>query len=800
MDQVKLDAILNNSIATIINSAGIITFSSDSFCTLSGYKHEELIGQNISIIYTDRHDPLLEDFMWNTIRRGLTWKGEVKHKNKQGEFFWVDLSLIPITDSTTGEAQYIAIYNDISQQKELIKTLKQRSQRQGIISVLGQLANNINQSQLFIEQAIATLTGALDMDMGVVLKNDDSHIAHFIASTEPKLLQHEKQIDLSQNNTLWGYTYNIKNELSFNDISNESNFTLPECLSTFTYQSGISIVFGENKSPYGLISLFKHSTENITYDDIFFAKMVGNLIYDVITRLDIKHALIKEKELTSKYLNTAEVMILVLDNNCNITLANQKTSQVLGLSQQQLIGQNWVEKFIPESRKRDEKHYYQKLLKDGIKEEKTSSESIIYDSHGQRRQIKWNHTLLTDDNNHISGIINAGEDITELLNAEKKQRHLQKELYQAQKMEAIGMITGGITHDFNNILASILGFSNLALERFAHDKDSKLAIYLNEIDKAGRKARDIITQIQNFSHNDKSDIKPENIASLVNSILIMLRSAIPSSMEFEQCIDDNLPPAIIRPDKFNQVIMHLLINARNATHNRGKIKLSVTEQNNFSAQCSSCKEYFSGHYIEINITDNGDGLTEEQINNIFSNSENNTTGLAIVHRIIHESNAHMLIESAIGMGTQLRLFFEVASHHNEYQTQQSTALVKPEPNTHFMIVDDENSVASFLGEFINTIGCLSTVFTDPTLALKAMQNSPHDYDILITDQTMPSLCGDELIQEIRKLNASIPVILCTGNNDHINAELVHKLDIQALLHKPFEKEDLLNSISQLLQT
>ena len=796
MDQLAFDAVLNNIIATTMDSSGTIIFASDGFCRLSGYPRETLIGANISIIQTEHHDRTHHDFIWKTIKNGHTWKGECKNKNKHGEFFWVDLSIIPITHSVTGEAQYISIYNDISQQKSLIKTLQQRSQRQGIMSILGQLANNTNQSQLFIEQAIATLTATLNMDMGIILNIKQNNKASIIATTEAEVQKIKTEIDLSQQHMLWGYTYHVKSETYFNDISKETNFILPEILSDFNFSSGISIIFGDSKEPYGILSLFKSSTQDITYDDIFFVKTVANLIYDAITRIEIKQALIKEKEITEKYLNVADVMILILDTKGNISLANKKTSELLGLNQKELTGLNWIDNFIPESRQKDEKNYYQILL-NNKRENKNHSESIIYDKNKKRRHIKWHHSLLTDSDKNTIGIISAGEDITELLNAEKKQRQLQKELYQAQKMEAIGMITGGITHDFNNILASILGFSNLALERFTEDKNSKLSIYLNEIDKAGRKARDIITQIQNFNQNQTSSIKAENISPLVKSILVMLRSAIPSSMQFEQYIDNDLPPAIIQADQFNQVIMHLLINARNATHNKGKITLSVHEQNHLSAQCSSCHKNFSGHFIEVNISDNGHGLTEDQITEIFDDAESNSTGLSVVHRIMHQSNAHMLLESTLGKGTKVRLFFEVANHHN--QSQVPNIITKmPEANTHFMIVDDENSVASFLGEFINTIGCISSVFTDPTLALKAFKTNPDDYDIVITDQTMPSLCGDDLIREIRQFNTEIPVILCTGNKDHINDDIKQELNIQSFLHKPFEKQDLLSTISQLL--
>ena len=796
MEQLKLNTILNNSTLLITDDQGIINFASNDFCTLSGYRRDELLGQKVSLLSSGKHDKQLYEFMWKTIREGHTWKGEIRNRNKQGDFFWVDLSIFPIPEKNGEGRQYIAIYNDISQQKQLIETLKQRSQRQGIISILGQLANNINQSQLFIEQAIATITGALNMDMGAIIKTDPTN-AYISASTAPELLNTGDSIDIKQTDSLWGYTYHIKNEVSFNNIAKETDFKLADILSPFHYQSGICMTIGDPQNPYGLLSLFKQTQLSITYDDIFFVRTICNLIYDVITRIEIKQALEKEKELTSKYLNIAEVMILVLDNKCNITLANQKTCDVLGISQNKLIGQNWIDNFISGSRQDQEKVFYQQLFLHKDTEKKLSSESIIYDFNKHRRHIKWNHTLLSE-NGQISGIISAGEDITELLNAEKKQKQLQTELYQAQKMEAIGMITGGITHDFNNILASILGFSNLAIEKYAQDEDSKLSLYLKEIDKAGRKARDIITQMQNFNRHDDSNIKAENITSLVDAIIKMLRSAIPSSIEFKKHIEDDLPPAIIRPDSFNQVIMHLLINARNATHNKGCINLHISEQKDFSAQCSSCHKNFAGHFIELTISDDGDGLTQQQIDDIFNN-QNSGSGLSIVQRIVHESDAHILLESTPGKGTQVRLFFKVAEHHNQASIPKLSHHGL-NPNTHFMIVDDENSVATFLGEFINSQGCKSSVFTDATLALKTFKESPQQYDILITDQTMPGLCGDELVKEIRQIRAELPVILCTGNSDHIDKSTAESLNIQVFLHKPFEKEDLLNSIYQLSES
>ena len=793
MEQLKINTILNNSTLLITDNQGFINFASQGFCRLSGYSLSELLGQKASILNSGSQNKDFYEFMWKTIREGHTWKGEVKNRNKQGNFFWVDLSIFPIQEKNGESKQYIAIYNDISQQKQLINTLKQRSQRQGIISILGQLANNTNQSQLYIEQAIAAITGALNMDMGAIIKIDPLNNASISACTQSELLN--IKIDLKQIDSLWAYTYNIKKEVSFNNIDKEENFKLPDILLPFDYQSGICMTIGDPQNPYGLLSLFKQTFLNITYDDIFFVRTICNLIYDVLTRIEIKHKLQKEKELTSKYLNTAEVMILVLDKNFNITLANQKTCEVLGVSQEKLIGQNWIDNFISRSNQDHERDFYQTLLLQKDTDRKTSSQSTIYDANRQLRQIKWNHTLLTDID-QVSSIISAGEDITELLNAEKKQKQLQAELYQAQKMEAIGMITGGITHDFNNILASILGFSNLALEKYAHDNDSKLTIYLKEIDKAGRKARDIITQMQNFNRRDNSNIKPENIASLVESIIKMLRSAIPASIDFKKHIAKNLSPAIIRPDSFNQVIMHLLINARNATRNKGCIELNIIEQKNFSAQCSACKEKFEGHFIELNIADNGKGLTDSQIQDIFNDNENSGSGLAIVQRIIHESDAHILLQSTPGKGTQVRLFFKVAEHHNNASSPVLNYR-KLNSNTHFMVVDDENSVATFLGEFINSQGCKSSVFTDATLALKKFKESPQQYDILITDQTMPGLCGDELVKEIRQIRAELPVILCTGNSDHIDKNTAESLNIQVFLHKPFEKEDLLNSIYQL---
>ena len=802
-------ALLNNSIVSVTDSKGIITYVSDGFCTLTGYSRDELVGNNHDMLNADTQTPEFYDFIKETITSGNIWKGELNNLSKQGRHYWVDTTIIPIAKPQSSPHEYITIYNNITQQKDLIETLKKRAHRQGLIAILGQLASNSGSIQGLLDQTIAVVTGSMDMNLGIVAEfSVDGGNTLVRASSGLQQLMEKKTLVPALPDNIIGFTSKHDGPVIIENIHTEDRFSIPDFILDQKVNTGVSMLIGDRAYPFGLLMLFSESTQVINLDETYFLQSICNMISESVIRHNMETALRKEKELSRKYLDIAEVMIIAIDKSRNIVLANQKASKILGYDQNTLLGMNWFDNFIPAEIRDEITKLFHNIISGIIPEEEISRPYIneIVTKNKSKRLIKWNNRLVYDEVGNIVSILSAGEDITEFDRAEKEQKKLQRELIQAQKMEAIGMLTGGIAHDFNNILASILGFSTLAIERFA-GLDEKLSEYLHEIEKSGTRAKEIIAQMQNLNQPDPGKLEPTTLPSLVKNILKMLRSAIPTSIEFEQHLDTEVPPVQVNPTNINQVIMNLLINARDSMQGKGHLTISISSKRDLNTSCSSCQEHISGDYVLLSITDTGSGIKTEDLSRIFDSAyttkeegNDSGSGLANVHRIVHESGGHILVESEAGKGTSFHLLFNVARQQSAETAPVSLKSGSEEINTdaHIMIVDDENSVASFMGELFNQVGYEVTVYTDSTEALRSFKEQPDKFDLMITDQTMPSITGDALAQEVLRIKPDLPVILCTGYSDVIDETKARELNIKGFLKKPIETPALLACVYNLL--
>ena len=251
--------------------------------------------------------------------------------------------------------------------------------------------------------------------------------------------------------------------------------------------------------------------------------------------------------------------------------------------------------------------------------------------------------------------------------AEKALKESQQQLQQAQKMEAIGHLTGGIAHDFNNMLASIMGFTQLALEISSDIDNAKLNEYLQEVNLAGERARHLIAQMLSFSRRGKTkEYLPFDLSILIKEVVSMLRPMLPSSIVINYTADECVPMVKADPIKIHQVLMNLCINSRDALDGRGAIGLQlkhITEADNI---CSSCHSTVDGRFVAIVITDNGSGIAQEHIGKIFDPfyttkdvGKGTGMGLSVVHGIMHDHLGHIILESEPGKGTQFQLLFPV---------------------------------------------------------------------------------------------------------------------------------------------
>lgn len=396
-----------------------------------------------------------------------------------------------------------------------------------------------------------------------------------------------------------------------------------------------------------------------------------------------------------------------------------------------------------------------------------------------------------------------------MLRGQDERQKLQQQLQQAQKMEAIGQLTGGIAHDFNNILASIMGYTELALDRYASDSEPKLANYLKEVYRAGERARDLIAQMLAFSQGTASNSKPMALAPLVKEVIKLLQPTLPSSIQLHAHINTDVPNIMMDPVHLHQIVMNLCINARDVLEGEGLIEVLIRQVSDISTECDSCHGQVKGDFVELAIIDTGSGIESTTLKRIFEPfyttkeaGKGSGMGLSMVHGIVHEHGGHILVEASMGKGCTFRLLFpavsadEHAAHVEEFIYPVS--LLTAKKGGHLLIVDDEESVAMFISELLDINDYQVTMMTDSTEALSLFKQNPQSFDLVITDQTMPGITGAELATKMLQLRSDIPIILCTGYSEKIDEESAKSIGIQRFLEKPLESKVLLESVGELL--
>jgi PAS domain S-box-containing protein len=398
----------------------------------------------------------------------------------------------------------------------------------------------------------------------------------------------------------------------------------------------------------------------------------------------------------------------------------------------------------------------------------------------------------SESDGSISGVTAIWRDLTE-------QKYLEQHLMQTQKMESIGTLAGGIAHDFNNILMAILGWAEMGTLKFP--KDAPVHRYFEQIAIAGKRGRDLIQQILTFSRQTEHHPRPVDLGPVIEESITFLRATIPSNIELRFLNHQKMNMVLADPVQIQRIILNLCSNAEHALRPTGgtlTIALDTITIEEGSSQFPP--SLVPGRYAQITVTDSGPGIPDHILPKIFDPffttkpvGEGTGMGLSVVHGLVKNLHGHIAVESSEGVGTT---FFITIP---EYRMPTG-----PDPETerhsisagsgHILFVDDEVSITQILKEFLEHLGYTVTFRTTALEALEAFRANPQQFDCLITDQTMPTLGGDQLAREILKIRPNMPIILCTGFSHTIDKDKALAQGISAFLYKPI----LLDQLSQTL--
>jgi PAS domain S-box-containing protein len=505
---------------------------------------------------------------------------------------------------------------------------------------------------------------------------------------------------------------------------------------------------------------------------------------------EIKRSQAELVRLSTAIENAAEE-IVITDLTGSILYVNPAFERITGYSPQEALGQN------PRILKSGEhsRAFYEELWQTisagdawtGRLHNRTKTGGIIT----QDATI----SPIRDESQTVIGYVAVKRDVTEQLKMEAQLR-------QAQKMEAIGTLAGGIAHDFNNILSSVIGFTELSLTKL--DNKSLVEQNLDEVMLAGLRARDLVQQILTFSRQSEIRKQAVEIGPLVKEALKLMRASLPSSIELRMNIADERKLVVADPIQIHQVVMNLCTNAYQAMKGHdGLLEVLLRPTVMDGKDARQYQNLEPGEYLMLRVGDTGNGIPPGILERIFDpffttkeRSEGTGLGLSVVHGIVQDMGGGIKVDSEPGRGSSFSIMMPV------HEDSMAPVLTEDEQDLtgqgKILLVDDEPGFVKIQQGFLEELGYQVTPMIDSLAALEAFKAAPAQFDLLITDLTMPKLSGDKLAREVRKVRSDIPIVLCSGFSEMLPADKELDEGIQATLRKPVLKREMAQAVKSAI--
>ena len=482
--------------------------------------------------------------------------------------------------------------------------------------------------------------------------------------------------------------------------------------------------------------------------------------------------------------------VMITDSEPKVQYVNPAFVQTTGYQRDEIIGQN---PSLLKSNKHD-RAYYDSLWKTISSGKVWSGHFVNLKKDGALFEEDATIAPVKDTNGKITNYVAVKRDVTDEIKTERQLR-------QAQKMEAIGTLAGGIAHDFNNILAAIIGFTELSLAKV--EQNSPVHANLQEVFNAGLRARDLVKQILTFSRQAEQELQAVQAKLIVKEALKLMRASLPTTIEIRQNISsDNAVMA--DPTQIHQILINLCTNAGHAMHQKGGVlEVSLSDEELDEEFAAQYPDINPGQYMKLSVSDTGHGIPPDVLEKIFDpffttkeREEGTGMGLAVVHGIVRGHGGTITVYSEAEKGTTFNVYLPVFGLAKKPETKGTAPL--PNGSEHILFVDDEKPLVDLGKELLERQGFRVTPRTSSIEALELLKSKPDKFDLVVTDMTMPNMTGKDLAKEIIRLRPDIPILICTGFSEVMTAKEAKAAGIRAFIRKPLISAELITTIREEL--